>query len=151
MKKIALLALLLCLSTFAQARDTTPATVTAEVLAHATQSWDGAALPSYPAGPPEIRILRIRIPAGAELPVHKHPVINAGVLLAGELTVITETGKQLRLEAGEAIVEVVEQWHYGRNDGEETAEIIVFYAGTDGLPITVLQPDTAAHAGEHPR
>jgi quercetin dioxygenase-like cupin family protein len=151
MKKIAILTLLLLVSALAQARDSAPATVTSEVLAHATQSWDGAALPPYPAGDPEIRILRIRIPAGAELPVHKHPVINAGVLLAGKLTVITETGKELRLEAGQAIVEVVEQWHHGRNDGDETADIIVFYAGTAGVPITVMKPDAGAYAGEEPR
>lgn len=151
MKKIALLALLLCLSTFAQARDTAPATTTIEVLAKTSQSWDGEVLPLYPAGAPEIRILRIRVPAGAELPVHSHPVINAGVLLTGELTVVTETGEKLHLKAGEAIVEVVEKWHQGRNDGDETAEIIVFYAGTADLPNTVLRSDTTAHAGEHPR
>jgi len=151
MKKIALLAVLLLASTLAHARDATPAAVTSEVLVHTTQSWDGAALPPYPAGPPEIRILRIRVPAGAVLPVHRHPVINAGVLLSGELTVVTESGQQFKLAAGQAIVEVVDHWHYGRNDGDETAEIIVFYAGTAGLPITELKPDAPTDGSENPR
>ena len=106
-------------------------------LAKSTSSWDGAPLPGYPEGNPEITILRITIPAGATLARHKHPVINAGVLLKGELTVQTENGKKLHLKAGESIVEVVDTWHYGKNEGVEPAEIIVFYAGIEGAPITV--------------
>jgi len=58
-----------------------------------------------------------------------------GLLVA--LTVITEKNETLYLKAGEAIVEVVGKWHYGRNDGHEPAEIVVFYAGIEGQPITV--------------
>lgn len=107
------------------------------VLSKSGSSWDGSALPDYPKGSPEITILRIQIPPGSLLPVHKHPVINAGVLLSGELTVVTEDGRKLHLKAGEAIVEVVNTWHYGRNEGDAPAEIIVFYAGTKDGPITV--------------
>ncbi len=49
----------------------------------------GNTLPEYPEGKPEITILRIQIPPGTTLPLHTHPVINAGVLLSGELAVIT--------------------------------------------------------------
>ncbi|MBN2079053.1 MAG: cupin domain-containing protein [Spirochaetes bacterium] len=111
--------------------------VTVETLVKSTSSWDGAALPSYPGGKPEITVLRIRIPAGAKLEMHRHPVINAGVLLSGELTVETKDYKTLRLKAGDALIEVVETWHYGKNEGIRPAEIIVFYAGVEGKPITV--------------
>ncbi len=110
-----------------------------ETLSKTGSSWDGNLLPDYPEGNPEITILRISIPPGAVLPLHRHPVINGGVLLRGELTVITESGRTLCLKAGEAIIEVVSTWHYGKNDGSETAEIIVFYAGVRGEPITVKQ------------
>lgn len=100
-------------------------------------SWDGSSLPLYPTGSPEVTILRIKIPPGAQLPMHKHPVINAGVLLTGDLTVITEDNKILHLKAGKTIVEVVNKWHYGKNEGNETAEILVFYAGVSDTPITV--------------
>jgi quercetin dioxygenase-like cupin family protein len=110
-------------------------------LAKSCLSWDGAQLPTYPEGRPEITILRIVIPAGATLEKHKHLVINGGVLLKGELTVQAEDGKILRLKAGEALVEVVDTWHYGKNEGVEPAEIIVFYAGVEGTPITVYKPD----------
>lgn len=127
--------LVLLLSGHVLALDTGEIKVT--VLAKSSLSWDGSHLPAYVTGDPEITILRIWIPPGAQLPLHEHPVINAGILLQGELTVITEKNETLHLKAGEAIVEVVDKWHYGRNDGREPAEIVVFYAGTVGQPITV--------------
>ncbi len=112
-------------------------TVKVDVLAKSTSSWDGRDLPDFPAGEAEITILRIKIPPKTELPVHMHPVINAGVMLKGELTVKTEKNEVLHLKAGDSIIEVVEKWHYGINEGTDTAEIIVFYAGIKGRPITV--------------
>lgn len=111
--------------------------VSVQVLAKTGASWNGENLPKYPTGKPEITILRITIPAGVTLPMHEHPVINAGVLTKGELTVVTDDGKRLHLKSGDPIVEVVNKWHYGINEGKVPAEIIVFYAGTKGSPITV--------------
>ncbi|MDY6904618.1 MAG: cupin domain-containing protein [Thermodesulfobacteriota bacterium] len=113
--------------------------VDVDVLAKSSVSWDGAALPDYATGHPEITILRIQIPPKVRLPLHQHPVINAGVLLKGELTVVTESQETLHLHAGDAIVEVVDKWHYGVNEGDSPAEIIVFYAGAQGKPITVKE------------
>lgn len=121
--------------------------VEVDVLAKTGHSWDGSRLPRYPKGIPEITILRITIPPGSVLPVHKHPVINAGVLLSGKLTVVTEDNKTLHLKAGDSIVEVVNKWHYGKNEGDKPAEIIVFYAGVQGRPITIRKepvPDKAS-------
>jgi quercetin dioxygenase-like cupin family protein len=112
-------------------------TVTVDVLAKTSSSWDGRDLPDYTKGKPEITILRITIPQGVQLPLHKHPVINAGILLKGELTVVTEDNKTLHLKAGDSIVELVNKWHYGKNEGNKPAEIIVFYAGILGTPITI--------------
>jgi len=115
--------------------------VQTEVLAKSGSSWDGNHLPDYPKGPPELTILRIKIPPGAQLPLHKHPFINAGVLLSGELTVITEDDRILHLKAGESIIEVVNTWHYGKNEGDETAEILVFYVGVLDAPITIKKEE----------
>jgi quercetin dioxygenase-like cupin family protein len=115
----------------------TQETVNVETLAKTSTSWNGQLLPYYLQGRPEITILRITIPPGTQLPLHKHPVINAGVLLEGELTVITEDNDILHLEAGEAIIEVVNKWHYGINEGETPAKIIAFYAGVEDIPVTV--------------
>jgi quercetin dioxygenase-like cupin family protein len=105
-----------------------------------TQSWAGVFLPAYPQGQPEITILRITIPAGTRLDTHTHPVINAGVLISGQLTVVTTEGKTLHLQAGDPIVEVVNALHYGINQGKVPAEIVVFYAGVIDTPITVVKP-----------
>jgi quercetin dioxygenase-like cupin family protein len=129
--------LLVLLTSPAYALDT--ATAQVEVLAKTSSSWDQSQLPAYPAGTPEVTILRIKIPPGVQLPMHRHPVINAGVLLKGELTVTTEDNKTLHLKAGDSIVELVNKWHYGKNEGKDMAEIIVFYAGTVDSPITVKE------------
>ena len=136
MKKILcgiFLALLIAGNVSAQEKDG----VKVDVLAKTSSSWDGKDLPSYPRGVPEITILRIHIPPKVELPLHEHPVINAGILIKGELTVVTKNNETLHLKAGDSIVEVVDKWHYGKNEGNEPAEIIVFYAGLQGIPITV--------------
>jgi len=114
-------------------------TVAVDVLAKTSSSWNGSALPDYEDGKPEITILKITIPPRVRLPVHLHPEINAGVLLKGELTVVTEDKKTLHLQAGDPIVEVVDTWHYGINEGDTPAEIIVFYAGVQDVPITIKE------------
>lgn len=109
-------------------------------LVKTSRSWNGNLLPYYPEGQPEITILRISIPAGTRLDTHTHPVINAGVLLSGQLTVVTTDGKTLHLKAGDPVVEVVNTLHYGMNQGKIPAEIIVFYAGVAEKPVTVVEP-----------
>ncbi len=96
-------------------------TVSVDTLSKTTNCWNGEILPAYPKGQPEITILKIIIPPRVTLPLHQHPVINAGVLLKGELTVETKAGKTLHLKAGDPIVEVVNTWHYGKNQGNEPA------------------------------
>jgi len=105
-----------------------------------THSWDGALLPPYPKGQPEITLLRISIPPKSTLRTHRHPVINAAVLISGRLTVKTLDGQTLNLEAGDTLIEVVNTWHYGFNPGDVPADIIVFYADVVGTPITVYPP-----------
>ncbi|ASI96522.1 cupin domain-containing protein [Vibrio rotiferianus] len=114
-----------------------PDSVEAEVMLKTTTSWDGAELPSYPQGQPEVTIVKITVPKGVQLPMHQHPVINAGIVLKGEITVTKKSGEKIILKAGDAIAEVVEQWHFGANTGDDPTEIIVFYAGVKNEPITV--------------
>ena len=111
--------------------------ITSEVLTKTSLSWDGSELPKYKEGKPEVTILKFIIPPGEALPMHKHTVINAGILLKGELTVVSEDNKILHLKAGDTIVELVEKWHTGKNKGKVLAEIVVFYAGIKGEPITI--------------
>lgn len=110
-------------------------------LIETSKSWDGTKLPDYLKGNPKITVLKITIPPKTKLETHKHLEINAGVLLKGTLTVISQSNDTLLLKAGDPIVELVNTWHYGENEGTESAEIIVFYAGIEGTPITILKED----------
>ncbi len=94
-------------------------------------------MPGYKPGQPEITILKITVQPNVELPWHTHPIINAGVVIKGKLTVITKGGKEHELSAGDAIVETMGKIHRGINNGPDPAEIIVFYAGVTDTPITV--------------
>ncbi|WP_075341217.1 cupin domain-containing protein [Tenacibaculum agarivorans] len=114
-------------------------------LTKTTKSWNGTKLPNYPEGDPEITILKIVIPPKTKLALHKHPEINAGVLLKGELTVISEAKDTLHLKAGDPIVELVNTYHFGENNSKNSAEIIVFYAGEKGKPITILKEEKDHH------
>ena len=134
MKRYCLLALFLFTAQiFAQNIDS----VKVGVLAKSTKSWDGNTLPSYSEGQPEITILRVTVPPKQILKWHKHPVINAGIMLSGNLTVITETNDTLNLKAGDTLIEVVGKFHFGINNGDIPAEIVVFYAGTEGASLSV--------------
>lgn len=105
----------------------------------ATKEWDGTPLPPYPSQNPEITILSYEIPPGTRLPMHKHPVINAGVVLQGQLTVMAKDGKELILNEGDSIVELVDKWHYGRNTGTEPVKLIMFYVGQVGIPLVIRE------------
>lgn len=110
-----------------------------ELLIESFTSWNGDSLLAYPSGKPKISIIKVTIPPHSELPRHYHPVINAGVLLQGELTVVDEEGNELHMKAGDPIVELVNKIHFGKNEGDESAEIIVFYAGTEDEEIVVKE------------
>ncbi|HOV89803.1 MAG TPA: cupin domain-containing protein [Syntrophorhabdaceae bacterium] len=110
-----------------------------KVLTKTGLSWNGAPLPLYKNAKPEITVLKITIPPGTSLPMHQHPVINVGYMISGELTVYCEDGKVLHLKEGDSIVEVVDTWHYGKNQGDQPAVIVVVYAGYEGVPITIYK------------
>ncbi|WP_425236569.1 cupin domain-containing protein [Ulvibacterium sp.] len=131
------LTLLFCIGIMLSCRNESSGKIEVLTLMDTDTSWDGNKLPKYPDGQPNVKILKFTIPPKTKLPPHEHLVINAGVLLSGELTVVDENNNKLYLKAGDPIVELVNTIHYGENEGTEPAEIIVFYAGTKDIPITV--------------
>ena len=116
----------------------TAGAVTSKDLIKSTESWDGNKLPAYSLTQPEVTIKEIVIAPGEELPWHQHPVINAGILLSGELMVYTRDGKQKNLKAGDTLIELVNTSHYGKNISSEPAKIVVFYLAEQGDKVTVL-------------
>ncbi len=119
---------------------TAPQGIVNQELLKTTRSWDGQLLPPYPKGQPEVSIRKIIIPPKTRLDMHKHPVINTGVLLKGRLTVVKENGQTKQLKAGDPLAEVVNTWHYGINPGNTPAEILVVYAGVEGVPTSIAKP-----------
>ena len=93
-------------------------------------------MPAYPAGRPLVSLLRILIPPHARLEEHFHPVVNAGVVLRGELTVVAGNGTERTFRPGEGIVEMVGTLHYGENRGDGELELVMFYAGTQGMSLS---------------
>lgn len=107
-----------------------------EILKKTETSWNNMPLLQMNLTNPEVTVVRIQIPKGEKLPVHKHPILNVGYLTKGELTVHTENGEVLVLKAGDPIVEVINTWHYGESTGTEDAEIVVVYVGNKGDTIS---------------
>ena len=111
----------------------------AETLLKTTTSWDGKPI-EYPKGEAEVSFVRVTIPPGGDTGWHHHPVPSFGVVLKGTLEVHLEDGRVKRLGPGEPLAEVVNTRHVGRNAGAEPVELIVFYPGVKGTPITVKSP-----------
>ena len=111
--------------------------VTRTELIRTSQSWDGAELPDYPQGSPEIVAMKYVIPAGHKLGWHHHVALNYGVLVQGELTIIGLDGKTKVLREGEVVVEMVDAVHYGENRGTEPVVLYMFYATQKDVPLSV--------------
>ncbi|WP_246637203.1 cupin domain-containing protein [Burkholderia catarinensis] len=115
----------------------TGARVAETVLLRTDHAWDGSRYRAYPSGQPEITVVRYAIPPHAVLPWHTHPSINIGYVLSGHLSAVRRSdGKRLTLGPGDVVPEMVDGAHRGET-GDEPAELIVFYAGTPGAPLTV--------------
>ena len=105
-----------------------------------TTSWDGKTL-EYPSGEAQITGLSIEIAPGTELGWHEHPVPSFGVIMQGTLDVRLQNGQVRRLQAGDAIAEVVNTLHNSKNVGKDSVKIIVFYAGTTDSALTIPHPE----------
>jgi quercetin dioxygenase-like cupin family protein len=103
------------------------------------RSWDGQPL-VYPAGQAEVTGLIVELAPGGETGWHQHPVPSFAYILSGTLEVTQKNGQVKRLEAGEALAEVVNVWHNGRAVGNQPVKLVVFYAGAVGQGLTVKAP-----------
>lgn len=113
---------------------------TAELI-RTSQSWDGVELPDYLQGRPELVSVKYVIPAGSKLGWHHHPVMNYGILVQGELTIIGLDGKTKVVHEGEAVVEMVNTIHHGENLGKKDVILYMFYLSKDGMPLAVQHPE----------
>lgn len=84
---------------------------------------------------PEVTAMTVEIPPGAETGWHLHTLPVYAYVLAGTLDVQLADGKTLSFKRGDAIVEVQNLAHNGRNPGHDTSRLVVFYTGEEGRPI----------------
>ena len=149
MKQWMLAAILICVAAAfmtgcneAKDNEDNPAqTVTSEELIRTSQSWDGVELPDYFQGRPELVAVKYVFPAGQKLGWHHHPVMNYGVLVQGELTIIGQDGKEKTVHEGEAVVEMVNTIHHGENRGTKPVILYMFYLSQKDLPLAVQHPE----------
>ena len=116
-------------------------TVQSTELIRTSQSWDGVQLPYYLQGCPELVAVKYEFPAGQKLGWHHHPVMNYGILVQGELTIISLDGKEKVVHEGEAIVEMVNTIHHGENRGTKAVILYMFYLSQKGVPLSVQHPE----------
>ena len=118
-----------------------PKEVRSTELIRTSQSWDGVELPDYLQGRPELVAVKYEFPAGQKLGWHHHPVMNYGILVQGELTIIGQDGKEKVVHEGEAVVEMVNTIHHGENRGDKPVILYMFYLSQEDLPLAVQHPD----------
>ena len=110
-----------------------------ETVIQTTAHWNQQPIKPIHIDHPQVTILRITIPVGEKLAMHKHPILNVGYLTKGELTVRSEKGGVLVLKPGDPIVELVDEWHYGESTGSEDAEIVVTYVGDKDDDLSIIK------------
>ena len=131
-----------CRKTYAQEDNPVPTpTVKSEELIRTSQSWDGVELPDYLQGRPELVTVKYEFPAGQKLGWHHHPVMNYGILVQGELTIIGQDGKEKVVHEGEAVVEMVNTIHHGENRGTKPVILYMFYLSQKDMPLAVQHPE----------
>lgn len=91
---------------------------------------------------PEVIVSTYDIPAGTSLPFHKHPFQRYAYVMAGNLSVVNrDTNETYRYKSGDFIVEVLDQWHMGRNEGKTPVKLLVIDQVEPGKPNVVLAPN----------
>lgn len=90
----------------------------------------------------EVTAMTVDLAPGAETGWHQHPVPVYAYVVSGTLSVELEKGQVLSFGTGEAVIEVVNTLHNGKNKGTEPVKLAVFYLGAEGQP-NVVKPEAA--------
>lgn len=113
--------------------------VTVQTLATGSTSWDGGSI-KYPQNDPQITVQKIAIDTDGKeitLATHCHTTPLAAYVLKGKVKVVKPSGEERLFEAGDAFIEVMNAWHRGVIS--EDTELLVFYAGESGVPLSIKQ------------
>lgn len=123
--------------------------VTAKVLQKTTVTSNGQPITYPQTDRAEVTAMTVEFPPGASTGWHKHPVPVYAYVMAGTLSVELEGGTSMTYGANEAVIEVVDTWHNGRNQGTEPVKLAVFYLGSQGTP-NVIKREATPTSGPAP-
>lgn len=99
-------------------------------IAQTTQTVTG--MPIELTEQPEFVVSRVTIGVGQSLPKHKHPYQRIGYLVSGTLDLVDVARKINRTyKAGDLVIEMRDEWHYGVNIGDKPAELLLI----DTVPV----------------
>ena len=123
--------------------------VTTKVLKKTSVTENGRKI-SYPqTDRAEVSAMTVELAPGAETGWHEHPVPVYAYVMAGTLSVELEGSKQLSFGAGDAVIEVVDTMHNGKNNGTEPVKLAVFYLGIEGTA-NVIKPGPTENRADKP-
>lgn len=95
-------------------------------------------------GPTQLTAVHVEIAPGGSTGWHIHPLPCAGYVLEGELEISLIDGRKHVVRAGEALAEMVNFEHEGRNTTDKPARLVMFVIGVEGKPFTVKTAGPAA-------
>lgn len=122
---------------FASVLASDPPTIDSKILMQTSVSWDGEPI-IYPAGEAEVTAVYIEIQPGENTGWHYHPIPSFAYLIEGNLEVTLKDGQSKTMEQGDTLAEVTNTVHNGRNIGESTVRLIVFYIGSKEDTLTIM-------------
>ncbi|MEX1108169.1 MAG: cupin domain-containing protein [Dongiaceae bacterium] len=88
---------------------------------------------------PLITVAIVEIAPGAATPVHRHPHPMAAYILEGTLEVTAADGTVNLYQAGDALVEALDENHQGRVIGDAPVRIVITVMGVVGDPVSIVQ------------
>ncbi|QJW54543.1 hypothetical protein HL670_01418 [Serratia plymuthica] len=137
MYKLILLALTMAFQGSALAAEDHGEGISKETLLKTETSWEGTSYGQYPAGAPQITMLKVTVEPNKVLAWHTHPCISAVYMTGGSVSLtIKKTGLKHTFKQGDSFTDTVDIVHQGVS-GDKGAEMLVFFACADNKPLTV--------------
>lgn len=127
-------------ATNSMASDSAIAPVVVSPLASSSTTASGQPI-ALPQKNVQVLVSRYQIAPGAKLPVHKHPFPRYAYVQSGKLQVTNVANDHSTdYQAGDFIVEMIDQWHWAENIGTDPVQLLVIDQVEEGAPNTVLHP-----------
>lgn len=90
------------------------------------------------AGDLRVTVTQTVLPVGGRLPPHKHPYARVVNILAGRIRVTNlDTGQVREAQAGDWMVDAVDQWHEAVVLGDEPVKLLTIDQAPPGAAVTV--------------